>query len=177
MEFEAIESIFGGDVEDLRVHGENTQWKPLNFRLALTPLQGSLGHSDMYVRVSMRVICSSKYPKVPPRVSLELSQGLSDSLIQELQQQLLAQAEELRGQEMIYELAQTVQVSAWDLFAVSLRDNKLCENPGVSSRAQQTTLGQFLRGNAAAAKSTRSGTAIEAGDATKPRTEGDQRRD
>lgn len=108
MEFEVMESIFGSDVEDLRTPSENN-WKPLNLRIALTPLQGSYGPAEIYVRISLRIICSAKYPKVPPKVSLELAKGLSDSLIEDLQNQLTAQTEEFKGQEMIYELAQTVQ--------------------------------------------------------------------
>lgn len=75
----------------------------------MTPLQGSYGPAEIYVRISLRVICSSKYPKVPPKATVELAKGLSDSLIEDLQGQLVAQTEELRGQEMIYELAQTCQ--------------------------------------------------------------------
>lgn len=108
MEFEVIESIFGEDVQDLRVPNENN-WKPLNFRIALTPLQGSYGPSEIYVRISLRVICSAKYPKVPPKVTLELAKGLSDLMIEDLQKKLAAQCEELKGNEMIYELAQTAQ--------------------------------------------------------------------
>lgn len=82
MELEAIESIFGGDVEDLRPVSTEV-WKPLNLRIAITPLQGSFGPSEIYVRISLRVICSAKYPsKVPPKVSLELVKGLSDNLIE-----------------------------------------------------------------------------------------------
>lgn len=61
------------------------------------------------MRISLRIIASSKYPKMPPKVSLEHGKGLSDALIQELEKQLNVQTEELKGQEMIYELAQTVQ--------------------------------------------------------------------
>lgn len=57
----------------------------------------------------MRVICSSKYPKVAPKVSLESAKGLSDSLIEDLQRQLNEEIDKLRGQEMIYELAQIAQ--------------------------------------------------------------------
>lgn len=110
MEFEVIQSIFGpGDVEDLRPVSTEV-WKPLNLRIAITPLQGSYGPSEIYVRISLRVICSAKYPhKVPPKVSLEFAKGLSDNLIEDLQRQLNEQVEELTGQEMIYELAQTAQ--------------------------------------------------------------------
>lgn len=76
LEFEVIESIFGDDVEDLRPVQENQNWKPLNFRINnLTPLQGgsSQGHgpSEIYVRLALRFICSAKYPKAPPKVSVE----------------------------------------------------------------------------------------------------------
>lgn len=44
-----------------------------------------------------------------PKISLEETKGISDSLKEELLQQLQQQSNELRGEVMIYELAQTVQ--------------------------------------------------------------------
>lgn len=108
LEFEVIESIFGSDVEDLR-NKDQAYWKPLHLRINLTPLQGSFGPTEVYVRISMHIICPSKYPKISPKVSLENGKGLSDSQIEDLTKELEEQKEQLKGQEMIYELAQTVQ--------------------------------------------------------------------
>lgn len=44
-----------------------------------------------------------------PKISLEQSKGLSDALIEELTKSLVDMANDLKGEVMIYELAQTVQ--------------------------------------------------------------------
>ncbi|XP_075148275.1 eukaryotic translation initiation factor 2 alpha kinase Gcn2 [Haematobia irritans] len=112
-ELEAIKSIFGNDVEDLRPYDNNatpSQWKPTDIRLMLTPLRDSSnGQPEAYVRTKLHVVCPSKYPKLAPKVTLEESKGISDQLLEELLQQLQQQSQELRGEVMIYELAQTVQ--------------------------------------------------------------------
>ncbi|XP_037027743.1 eIF-2-alpha kinase GCN2 isoform X2 [Bradysia coprophila] len=92
-ELEVIQSIFGSDVEDLRPAGA---WKPLNLIILLEPLQSSSGRKEVY-------------PKVVPKITLEQSKGLSDALIEELTKSLVDLANELKGEVMIYELAQTVQ--------------------------------------------------------------------
>uniref|UniRef100_A0A1I8NAC2 non-specific serine/threonine protein kinase n=1 Tax=Musca domestica TaxID=7370 RepID=A0A1I8NAC2_MUSDO len=112
-ELEAIKSIFGNDVEDLRPYNSSatpSQWKPTDIRIMLTPLRDSSnGQPEVHVRTKLHVVCPSKYPKVAPKVTLEESKGISDQLIEELLQELQQQSQELRGEVMIYELAQTVQ--------------------------------------------------------------------
>ncbi|XP_013102234.2 eIF-2-alpha kinase GCN2 [Stomoxys calcitrans] len=112
-ELEVIKSIFGNEVEDLRPYDNNatpSQWKPTDIRIMLTPLRDSSnGQPEAYVRTKLHVVCPSKYPKLAPKVTLEESKGISDQLIEELLQQLQEQSQELRGEVMIYELAQTVQ--------------------------------------------------------------------
>uniref|UniRef100_A0A1A9W824 RWD domain-containing protein n=1 Tax=Glossina brevipalpis TaxID=37001 RepID=A0A1A9W824_9MUSC len=113
-ELEAIkQSIFGNDVEDLRPYNkENTpsQSKPTDIRIMLTPLRDSSnGSSEVYVRTKLHIICPSKYPKVAPKIFLEDTKGISDQLIEELLMELQQQSLLLRGEVMIYELAQSVQ--------------------------------------------------------------------
>ncbi|XP_023293055.2 eIF-2-alpha kinase GCN2 [Lucilia cuprina] len=112
-ELEVIKSIFGNDVEDLRPYNSSatpSQWKPTDIRIELTPLRDSSnGLTEAYVKTKLHVVCPSKYPKIAPKISLEETKGISDQLIEELLQQLQQQSNDLRGEVMIYELAQTVQ--------------------------------------------------------------------
>ncbi|XP_064550119.1 eIF-2-alpha kinase GCN2 isoform X1 [Drosophila montana] len=109
-ELEVIKSIFGADVEDLRPQSSASQWKPTDIRILLTPLRDSSnGLPQAYVCTKLHVTCPSKYPKLAPKIVLEESKGISDQLLEALLAQLHAQSQELRGEVMIYELAQTVQ--------------------------------------------------------------------
>ncbi|XP_052872416.1 eIF-2-alpha kinase GCN2 [Anopheles cruzii] len=103
-ELEVIKSIFHDEVEDLRPRGK---WKPLELQLHLTPQKGSA--KEAYVKADLLVSCSPKYPKQPPKVELRNAVGLPDSLVRELTEQLQQQAEELKGEVMIFQLATTVQ--------------------------------------------------------------------
>ncbi|XP_039950475.1 eIF-2-alpha kinase GCN2 [Bactrocera tryoni] len=113
-ELEVIKAIFANDVEVLRPSCDTdtpaAQWKPTEIRISLTPLRDSSnGHTEAYARTKLHIICPSKYPKIAPKILIEESKGLSDQLVEELLQKLQQQSEELRGEVMIYELAQTVQ--------------------------------------------------------------------
>ncbi|KAH8293934.1 hypothetical protein KR054_006754 [Drosophila jambulina] len=108
-ELEVIKAIFGGDVEDLRPQTNAAVWKPTDIKILLTPLRDSSNGLEAYVCTKLHVTCPSKYPKVPPKIMLEESKGMSDQLLEALLNQLQAQSQELRGEVMIYELAQTVQ--------------------------------------------------------------------
>ncbi|XP_049298688.1 eIF-2-alpha kinase GCN2 [Anopheles funestus] len=104
-ELEVIKSIFHDEVEDLRP--KNGKWKPLELRLHLTPQRGSA--KEAYVKADLYIICSSKYPKCPPKLELKNVVGLSDSLVREFTEKLQQLADDLKGEVMIFELANTVQ--------------------------------------------------------------------
>ncbi|EAA00405.4 AGAP012368-PA, partial [Anopheles gambiae str. PEST] len=104
-ELEVIKSIFHDEVEDLRPR--TGKWKPLELRLHLTPQRGSA--KEAYVKADLYVTCSPKYPKCPPKLELKHAVGLSDSLVRELTEKLEQLADELKGEVMIFELANTVQ--------------------------------------------------------------------
>ncbi|XP_062562568.1 eIF-2-alpha kinase GCN2 [Armigeres subalbatus] len=104
-ELEVIQSIYEQQVEDLRPLGG--KWRPLEVRLKLTPQKGSA--QEIYARTEMRITCGKNYPKYPPKIELENTKGLSDMLVQELLDALKKQADELKGEVMIYELAATVE--------------------------------------------------------------------
>uniref|UniRef100_A0A182PJE4 non-specific serine/threonine protein kinase n=1 Tax=Anopheles epiroticus TaxID=199890 RepID=A0A182PJE4_9DIPT len=99
------QSIFHDEVEDLRPR--TGRWKPLELRLHLTPQRGSA--KEAYVKVDLYVTCPPKYPKCPPQLELKNAVGLSDSLVRELAEKLQQLAEDLKGEVMIFELANMVQ--------------------------------------------------------------------
>ncbi|XP_052902720.1 eIF-2-alpha kinase GCN2 [Anopheles moucheti] len=104
-ELEVIKSIFHDEVEDLRPR--NGKWKPLELRLHLTPQRGSA--KEAYVKVDLYISCSAKYPKCSPKLELKNSVGLSDSLVREFTEKLQQLADDLKGEVMIFELANNVQ--------------------------------------------------------------------
>ncbi|KAJ8942596.1 hypothetical protein NQ318_006226, partial [Aromia moschata] len=105
-EFEALEAIYGADVKDLRGKAVWNRWTPLNVSLSLTPQQGSSGTQEIYVKIDLHIICSEKYPNSIPKIMLENSKGLSNTVLVELQEKLERKANELKGEEMIFQLAQ-----------------------------------------------------------------------
>lgn len=86
-------------------------WKPLQLAIRLGPQMGGStdGSAPVHVQTTLRLICSSKYPRVPPKASLQESRGLSDTQLVELTAQLAAVADAHKGNESIYALAQHVQ--------------------------------------------------------------------
>lgn len=77
--------------------------------MRLIPQKGSSGKQETYVKTSLHVSCSTKYPGFVPKLQLEDNKGLSDALLEQLLELLTKQAKELEGEVMIYELTQTVQ--------------------------------------------------------------------
>ncbi|XP_055627354.1 eIF-2-alpha kinase GCN2 [Toxorhynchites rutilus septentrionalis] len=104
-ELEAIRSIYESQVEDLREPGK---WQPLKVRLRLTPQKGSI--KQAYVKTDLVITCPKNYPKYPPKLELANSVGLSDGLKNELLKLLEEHTAEFRGAEMIYDLANKVEV-------------------------------------------------------------------
>lgn len=78
-------------------------------KIRLIPQKGSSGQQQTYVSTFLHVSCSTKYPGFVPKLQLEDSKGLSDTLLEELLEILNKQAKELEGEVMIFELTQTVQ--------------------------------------------------------------------
>uniref|UniRef100_A0A182WF08 non-specific serine/threonine protein kinase n=1 Tax=Anopheles minimus TaxID=112268 RepID=A0A182WF08_9DIPT len=100
-----VRSIFHDEVEDLRPkHGK---WKPLELRLHLTPQRGSA--TEAYVKADLYITCSAKYPKCPPQLELKNVVGLSDTLVREFTEKLQQLADDLKGEVMVFELANLVQ--------------------------------------------------------------------
>uniref|UniRef100_A0A182MN55 non-specific serine/threonine protein kinase n=1 Tax=Anopheles culicifacies TaxID=139723 RepID=A0A182MN55_9DIPT len=97
-------SIFHDEVEDLR--SKHGKWKPLELRLHLIPQRGSA--TEAYVKADLYITCSAKYPN-PPKLELKNAVGLSDSLVREFTEKLQQLADDLKGEVMIFELANLVQ--------------------------------------------------------------------
>ncbi|KAK3700276.1 hypothetical protein RRG08_033554 [Elysia crispata] len=108
-EYQALESIFGTDLEDLRL---KVAWKvarPLELRLTLKPQQSMGGQGEVYAQVDLVVKCPPRYPDVVPEIVLENWKGLSNSIVAELKAQLLKEAAGYVGEVMLWQLATYVQ--------------------------------------------------------------------
>ncbi|CAG9859480.1 unnamed protein product [Phyllotreta striolata] len=108
-EFGALQAIYFDNLKDLRKKAAWNKWTPLDFSITLGPQQGSAGTSEFYVQVDLHVICNEHYPYSVPKISLENGKGLSNALLGELKESLDRKAEELKGEEMIFQLSQITQ--------------------------------------------------------------------
>ncbi|XP_015584813.1 eIF-2-alpha kinase GCN2 [Cephus cinctus] len=108
-ELEVLKSIFGDELYDLRKNKQRKKWQPLDVSVTLMPQQGMSGPAQVYAQIDLHVICGEKYPEEVPRMQLQNSRGLSDQQIAMLFSELEHLAERLRGEVMIFELAQHIQ--------------------------------------------------------------------
>ncbi|KAF9293703.1 hypothetical protein BGZ74_011586 [Mortierella antarctica] len=106
-ELEALKAIYMEDYQPITVP---SAWKMVpstpEFRLHLLPQEEEL---KRYVSVDLRVKFTKTYPRTIPDLKIENPRGLSGAQVQELTKLVPAQAKELIGQEMMYELASFVQ--------------------------------------------------------------------
>ncbi|GLV39622.1 Gcn2 [Carabus blaptoides fortunei] len=113
-EIQALKAIFNEDLRDLRSSKPWKAWKPLDIVITLSPLRGSSGLGEIHAQVDLHIICSDSYPDIEPKIFLERSRGMSDVLLTELKIQLETKALELKGEVMVFELAQHVQAFLHD---------------------------------------------------------------
>ncbi|XP_043929768.1 eIF-2-alpha kinase GCN2 isoform X2 [Protopterus annectens] len=107
-ELQVLESIFAGDFQDLR---QTDSWKvkrPPEIFLALRPLYVT-GEEEIHVRADLLVRCPPTYPDALPELELKNTKGLSHEKLNQLQSGLEKLAVELRGEVMIYQLAEHIQ--------------------------------------------------------------------
>ncbi|GAA5903465.1 serine/threonine-protein kinase GCN2 [Sporobolomyces salmoneus] len=101
-ELEVLQSIFMDDFEKV---ASKTAWKAVTavheFRICVRPVEEDLKEK---VKVWVRFKLPQKYPKVPPTMTFEDSQGLASTHLSELATVLHQHATSLLGTEMIYEL-------------------------------------------------------------------------
>lgn len=112
LEVEALEAVYDRDFQDLRSQDVWKVDRPPEFTLRLGPNHDSQGHLEEHCSLVLHVKMASDYPRsVPAKLDLCQVQGLSDQMIQQLRSQLIHEAEQLKGHEMILDLAQ--KVAAW----------------------------------------------------------------
>ncbi|KAJ9599725.1 hypothetical protein L9F63_026426 [Diploptera punctata] len=105
----ALKAIFTHELKDMREEDAWNVWRPLELVITLTPQQGSSGQQEVHAHIDLHVICSEQYPEEAPAIKLEKGKGLSSQDITRLQTELETLARELKGEVMIFELAQHVQ--------------------------------------------------------------------
>ena len=106
LEVEAMRAIYEGDFEDLR---QSDPWKvprPPEVAIRLRPNHDSRGERHEHCSVRLRAKVGEEYPARPPALlALEEPRGLSDEEVSELTALLKSRAEEMRGEEVLAELA------------------------------------------------------------------------
>ncbi|XP_035732758.1 eIF-2-alpha kinase GCN2-like [Vespa mandarinia] len=108
-EMEALKSIFGDELCDLRKNKTKRKWQPLDILITLTPQKGMSGPAQIYAQIDLHITCGEKYPDIVPTIELKNSQGLSNQQVGVLYSELEYLARQLSGEVMIFELAQHVQ--------------------------------------------------------------------
>ena len=115
-ELSALKAIFGSDLRDLRKKAQNggdvaDRWSPLEVQICLKPLASmSQLDQEVYVQIDLYVKCGKKYPNViPDDISLKNIKGLSSSVCQTLKNQLYELAKRMRGEVMIFAMAEHVR--------------------------------------------------------------------
>ncbi|XP_021938823.1 eIF-2-alpha kinase GCN2 isoform X2 [Zootermopsis nevadensis] len=107
--FNNKQAIFTHELQDVCKQGVENVWHPLEIMITLTPQQGSSGQQEVHAHIDLHVTCSERYPDQVPKIELENSKGLSVQQVVQLQSELDSLAQELKGEVMIFELAQHVQ--------------------------------------------------------------------
>ncbi|CAG0879388.1 unnamed protein product [Darwinula stevensoni] len=115
-EVQVLESIYQGDVEDVR---KKDTWKverPPEVLITLTPQQSTSmlggdidGKEKCLPCVTLHIKCPSDYPMIVPEIKLESEKGLTEKELKELELELQALANHLVGEVMVLDLCQHVQ--------------------------------------------------------------------
>ncbi|KAM9294477.1 eIF-2-alpha kinase GCN2 [Gastrophryne carolinensis] len=103
-ELQVLEAIYGEDFTDLRATSVWKVQQPPVVTLALRP-QGN----ECHVMLDLWVKCPPTYPDVLPEIMLKNVKGLSNENVNFLTNNLEEHAKKLRGEVMIYQLADYVQ--------------------------------------------------------------------
>ncbi|TRY62517.1 hypothetical protein TCAL_00386 [Tigriopus californicus] len=109
LEVEALRAVYDRDFQDVRSQDVWKVDRPPEFTLRLGPNHDSQGHLEEHCSLLLHVKMGVDYPhSAPAYLDLLQVRGLSDQMIEQLRSQLIAEAERLRGHEMILDLAQKV---------------------------------------------------------------------
>lgn len=115
-ELSALKAIFGADLRDFRKKGQNggdvtERWTPIEVQIALKPMASmSQLEQEAHVQLDLYVKCGKKYPNViPDEISFKNIKGLPASVCQVLKSQLYELAKGMRGEVMIFAMAEHVR--------------------------------------------------------------------
>lgn len=115
-EVEALKAIYDVDFEDLRAKDVWKVRRPPEFMLKISPDHDSRGggglmQADASCCLVLHVKCDERYPTIPPTIKLKEAKGVKHDLVLELQDEVTAMADKMKGEVMVMEIAQ--HVSSW----------------------------------------------------------------
>ena len=110
-EVEVLKAIYDYDFEDLR---EKDVWKvhrPPELTLKIRPDHDSRGGHQEICTIDIHIKCSDRYPLIIPDLKLLNPKGLSDDLVNVLNDEIIDMSKKMIGEVMIMQIAQ--HVSSW----------------------------------------------------------------
>lgn len=115
-EVEALKAIYDVDFEDLRAKDVWKVRRPPEFMLKMNPDHDSRGggglmQADASCCLVLHVKCDERYPTIPPAIKLKEAKGVKHDLVLQLQDEVTAMADKMKGEVMVMEIAQ--HVSSW----------------------------------------------------------------
>ena len=115
-EVEALKAIYDVDFEDLRAKDVWKVRRPPEFMLKISPDHDSRGggglmQADASCCLVLHVKCDERYPTIPPAIKLKEAKGVKHDLVLQLQDEVTAMADKMKGEVMVMEIAQ--HVSSW----------------------------------------------------------------
>jgi len=102
-ELEALRAIYGDDFEE-----REPVWKRPCFCIKVKPTTSVNG--EIHVEANVKFTLVNGYPRVPPKVELEATKGLTGSDVKALNAKLVETATVCTGQEMCHDLISATQV-------------------------------------------------------------------
>uniref|UniRef100_A0A8C4QBV3 RWD domain-containing protein 3 n=1 Tax=Eptatretus burgeri TaxID=7764 RepID=A0A8C4QBV3_EPTBU len=105
-ELQALSAIYGEDFHEL---GQRGSAERRSLEVQLSPMAKLSPGVPCHVSMRLLVKCSDTYPDDVPEISFSNSKGLSNESLKQLQHELDVLASELRGEVMIFQLAEHVE--------------------------------------------------------------------
>ncbi|OQV13821.1 eIF-2-alpha kinase GCN2 [Hypsibius exemplaris] len=106
-EVNALKAIYDAAVTDIRSQDVWKVRRAPELHIRLLPQQSA--ETQAHVAVTLAVKCAPQYPEEVPEIKILEPKGLSDAVVQQLKDGLTRLAADLKGQEMLYPLAEYVQ--------------------------------------------------------------------
>ncbi|VDO94375.1 unnamed protein product [Soboliphyme baturini] len=109
-EVQVLEAIFlRNDFEDLRKKDTWKVWRAPEFKLKLYPSSMDITAEEVYAMVEMHVMLPILYPEQLPLIKFTAAKGVCEADLKLLAAHLDDLAEQLRGQEMLFQLCEAIQ--------------------------------------------------------------------